>query len=160
MIEETARVVGVEGAEAWVETQRQNTCGSCAVNKGCGTSVLAKILGRKRTLVRVMNPIGARLGDEVVVGIEEGALVRGSMALYGLPLLTLLVGAIVGEALSSSAAAGSELFGILGGLGGLAAGLAWVRGFATRARGDRRYQPVILRRAPEMKPAVHGVLAP
>jgi sigma-E factor negative regulatory protein RseC len=159
MIEEQARVLAVDGDVAWVETQRQSTCGSCAANKGCGTSVLAQVLGRRRTRVRVINPIGARVGDQVVLGIEEGALVRGSAALYGLPLLSLIAGALVADWVGP-AGVNADLRAILGGTLGLAAGLWFMRRFADAARYDRRYQPVVLRRLPAPAAAAHGVITP
>ena len=97
MIEETAKIVELEGEFAWVETQRKSACGACAVNKGCGTATIAKVLGKKRTRVRAINRLNAKLGDEVVIGIQEQALVRGSIAVYAVPLVFLLLGGMLGE---------------------------------------------------------------
>jgi len=155
VIEENARVVRREGDYAWVETQRKSACGQCSARKGCGTSVLDKVLGRRRSVVRVLNPVDAAPGDEVVIGLGEGAFVRGSLAVYALPLVTLLLGAILGEWLG-----GSDALSVLGGLLGLAAGFAWVARFTRRIGDDRRYQPVILRRLPAPALRAHGVFAP
>ncbi|ACL72172.1 SoxR reducing system RseC family protein [Thioalkalivibrio sulfidiphilus] len=157
MIEEQARVISVEQGHAWVETQRRSTCGSCAANKGCGTSVIAKMVGNRRSRVRAIDPVGVRLGDEVVVGIEEAALVRGSLAVYTVPLITLLVGALLARWLWPAA---GEPVVVLSGLAGLAAGLVWLRLFAGRVSSDPRYQPVILRRLHSLHPRANGVLAP
>ncbi|MBK9131474.1 MAG: SoxR reducing system RseC family protein [Gammaproteobacteria bacterium] len=56
------------------------TCGSCSVQKGCGTSVLAKVLGNRVNRIRVINTIGAKTGEWVVLGLEDGALARSSFA--------------------------------------------------------------------------------
>jgi len=157
MIEEQARVISTELGHAWVETQRRSTCGTCAANKGCGTSVIAKVVGNRRSRVRAIDPLGVRLGDEVVVGIEESALVRGSLAVYTVPLLAMLVTAVLARWLWP--AAGEPLV-VLAGLGGLAGGLLWLRLFAHRVSADRRYQPVILRRLHVLHPRSDGVLAP
>jgi sigma-E factor negative regulatory protein RseC len=109
--------------------------------------------------VRVLNPVAAAPGDEVLLGIEEGALVRGSLALYGLPLVCLIVGAVLADQLGP-AAFNADLRAIIGGLGGLGLGLWSMRRFADLARRDRRYQPVILRRLAASPAAVHGVLTP
>jgi sigma-E factor negative regulatory protein RseC len=146
MIEESAQVVATEGEFAWVETQRQSTCGGCAANKGCGTATLAKVLGKKRTRVRALNHSGAQVGDQVIVGVEESALVRGSLAVYAVPLLTLLAGSIIGSLLGKQwLLEGEGLALVLGGVG-LLAGLAWLKGFTRRISHDSRYQPVVLRR--------------
>jgi len=151
MIEETAQVVRVEGTDVWVETRRRSTCSGCAAEAGCGTGALSKVLGNRRTLVRVLSDQPLTVGDEVVVGISEQALVRGSLAVYAVPLLLLLVGAVLGElgagiGLWASAEAGSLALG----LGGFAAGLSWLRRFSRRIQHDHNYQPVVLRRLATM----------
>ena len=72
MIEETAIVVKCEGKFAWVEAQRQTTCGNCAASKGCGTSVLAKVVGKKAARMRALNPIEAQLGDTSFEAVLHG----------------------------------------------------------------------------------------
>ena len=159
MIEESARVVRIEGDQAWVETQRQSACGQCSVNKGCGTSVLGKVLGQKRTFVRAANPIGAQLGEEVVVGLGEDAFVRGSLAVYAVPLFALLFGAILGQWLGTQFGVGDPA-AIGGGLAGLGLGFGWLRLFARRVSRNPHYQPVILRRIPSVGRHTNGVFSP
>ncbi|MCB1734573.1 MAG: SoxR reducing system RseC family protein [Gammaproteobacteria bacterium] len=93
MIEETARVVRVGDGHAWVETQRRSSCGSCASKSGCGTSALGEWFGRRTVGLQVDNTIGAKVGEQVVIGVPETLLVSGAAWIYGLPLLTLLAGA-------------------------------------------------------------------
>ncbi len=139
MIEQTATVVRTEGPLAWVEAERESSCGQCAARKGCGTAVLANVLGRRSARMRALNPVEARPGERVVIGLEEGALLRGALAVYLLPLLTLIGGAMLGAPYGDGAA-------VAGGLGGFLLGLAGVRRFSRRIARDPRYQPVILRR--------------
>lgn len=149
MIEESAQVVAVEGESGeyvWVETQRQSTCGGCAANQACGTATLAKVLGTRRTRVRAINQSGAKLGDRVIVGIDESALIRGSLAVYAMPLLTLMGGGIVGALLSERLQVTGESLTLGLGIAGLVTGLLWLKGFTRRIRDDSRYQPVVLRR--------------
>lgn len=146
MIEETARVVAADGEFVWVETQRQSTCGGCAARQGCGTATLAKVLGQRRTRVRALNRDAARVGERVVVGIDEQALVRGSLAVYAAPLAGLLAGGILGALLQARLQLAGEALTLAGGVAGLIAGLLWVKGFTRRIRSDSRYQPVVLRR--------------
>ncbi len=140
MIEESARVVAVEDGFALLETERKSACQSCAARKGCGTGALAKVVGRRFNRVRALNPIGARVGDCVVVGIAEEALVRGSLVLYLVPLLGMLGGAMAAEALLDG-----EGWTILGAIAGMAGAFLWARRHARRVAFDARYQPVILR---------------
>jgi len=148
MLEETARVVSIEAGEVWVETERRSTCSSCAVEKGCGTATLAKVLGQRRTLVRVLTDLPLAVGDHVVIGIREQALLRGSLAVYAVPLLLLLAGAVIGELGAGQGLWGSaEAASLLLGLAGLVAGLLWLRRFSSRIHHDVNYQPVVLRRS-------------
>jgi sigma-E factor negative regulatory protein RseC len=143
MIEEHARVVRVEGAYAWIEIRRESVCGQCGARNGCGTATLAKVLGRRCTRLRVLNPVGAESGDEVSVGIREQALLRGSLAVYAVPLLSMIALAMLGGLIAGDSAYREGLSLALGGLG-LALGLGWVARFSRAIATDPRYQPVIL----------------
>jgi sigma-E factor negative regulatory protein RseC len=147
MIEETARIIEVQGDFAWVETQRTTTCGSCSANKGCGTAVLAKVLGTRRTRIKVLNTFATKTGEEVIIGLHENALVQGSLAVYAVPLLAMLIFALVGEVFNARLSiTQTEGMTIFFGLAGLAGGFLWLRHYAASISKDTRYQPVILRR--------------
>jgi len=146
MIEETGRVVDVRDRYAWITTEPRTGCNSCSVRSGCGTSVLAKVLGRRNAPVRVLNSIGVATGDRVVIGIAESGLVRGSLAVYCVPLAGLFAGAVASHYLFTGiAAAPADLASITGAALGFAAGLAWLRSFSRKSEQDVRYQPVLLR---------------
>jgi sigma-E factor negative regulatory protein RseC len=147
MLEEKAIVVKTDQQFAWVETQRQSTCGSCSVNKGCGTSVLQKVLGQKRTRLKVPNQSNYRVGDTVVLGLQENALLKGSLLMYGLPLVFMFGFALLGAAIfflydwsySEPAKIGFSLTGLV--LGFIA--------IARKNKGinqDPDYQAIILRK--------------
>lgn len=146
MIEETAKIVAIEEGETWVETERQSSCSSCSVNKGCGTATLSKVLGKRRNRVRVINKLGAEPGETVLIGIAEQALVKGSLAMYMVPLLGLLLGAMFGDFMAARLETVSEWPAVVGALAGLLLGFVWLRRFAEVARHDPRYQPVVLKR--------------
>jgi sigma-E factor negative regulatory protein RseC len=147
MIEESAQVVRIDENGVWVETRRRSTCSGCAAEKGCGTAVLSKVLGNRRTQIRVLADMPLAVGDQVVIGIGEQALVRGSLAVYAVPLLVLLLGAVLGRLGAGSGLwHDAEAASLLLGLGGLAAGLLWLKRFTRHIQDDRDYQPVVLRR--------------
>jgi len=149
VIEERAQVTAIDGGFAQVETQRTSACGKCSAQSACGTSALSKLLGSKRTSVRVLNPIDARPGDQVIIGLEESALTRSSFAFYIVPLLSLIGFAITGQRLFEYFDFNNtEPAAIFGGLLGLLAGLAWVRQYASKIQHDTRHQAVILRLQP------------
>lgn len=142
MIEEDARVVAAEPGFAWVEVRRRNACASCAISSGCGTSAISELFGARIDRLRVVNGIGAEVGDRVVIGIAEGALTRASLLAYLLPLLALML-----AALGARMAGAGEGLGALAGILGLGLGF-WIAGRATGGTAGREgYRPVLLRGA-------------
>jgi sigma-E factor negative regulatory protein RseC len=131
--ETPARVVRLEGDDAWVISEAPASCGACG-GKGCGSSVFARLWRPDEPMYRVANPIGAAPGEEVVVGLPEGVLLRAALLAYGLPLGLILAGAILGQ----------FLHGEPGALGGGLCGLLLATVFLRLSRGDAA--PVILRR--------------
>lgn len=140
MIEETARIVDVQGEFAVVESERRSACGGCAAGGGCGTAAIARAFGNRMVRLTVLNRIGAGVGDRVVIGLAENGLVRGAFAVYAVPLAGLFAGALGGYGVG-----GSDPAAIAGAVAGLAAGLAWSARFGRRSRHDPAYQPVVLR---------------
>lgn len=150
MIEEQARVIALEEKGVWVETERRSACGQCSVNNSCGTALLGKILGIKRNKVFILNPEAktVSVGDQVIIGISEQALTRGSLAIYIMPLFSLFIFALLGEILAEQLSiAGSDLMTSLFGVVGLFFGFLWVRLFSRSVSTDPDYQPLLLRRA-------------
>jgi sigma-E factor negative regulatory protein RseC len=147
MIEESGRIVELDGEFAWIESERSTACGGCAARKGCGTGAVAGALGQRPVRLRVANHINAVVGDRVVVGISESGLLKGSLAVYALPLAALFAGALGGHFLGTYLwpAVGDPL-AIAGAVMGLSAGLAWLRNFSHRTGNNLQYQPVILRK--------------
>lgn len=150
MIEQTATVVRTEGSLAWVEAERQSSCGQCAARKGCGTAVLANVLGRRAARMPALNPVAARPGEQVVIGLDESAMLRGAVVVYLLPLLALIGGAVL-------ASPGGDGLAILGGVGGFLTGLWGLRRFQRRIEYNPRYRPVILRRVQTVGFAVQSL---
>ncbi len=141
MLEATGRVVAVADGTAWVQTETRSACGHCAAGAGCGTGVLAGLLGRGRAPFPLDNSMQAAVGDELVLGIEEDTLLRVSLTVYLLPLLAMLLSALAAVALGCQDAAAG-----LWGMAGLAAGLYGVHRLSRRSSGN--YQPIVLERHP------------
>jgi sigma-E factor negative regulatory protein RseC len=91
MIEETGIVRKVQGRQVWIETQIKTTCGTCHVNKNCGTSVVAKAFTAKPELLQLNSPHELKEGQTVKLGIPEEQLMGASMLVYLLPIIVLIV---------------------------------------------------------------------
>ncbi len=98
MLTEEAEVVAIDGDHAWVEAQRRSACGTCSASSGCGTGLVSRFLSGRRVRLRALNVVSARIGERVVVAIDEAVLLRGSFVAYIVPLATLFAGALAGEA--------------------------------------------------------------
>jgi sigma-E factor negative regulatory protein RseC len=127
MIEQVAEVVRVEGQTAWVIAQASSSCGSCS-SGGCGTGSLQRYFSRRAAPVAAENLIGARVGQRVVVGLEEGAMVQGSLLLYMVPLLAFLIAAATIEAVLAD-----EIAALIGGAVAMAITVRAVRRYTTTA---------------------------
>jgi len=134
VIETPARVRRNDGPTAWVVSEAPSSCGACG-GKGCGSSIFARFWHPDRAEFAVANPIDAKPGEAVIVGMPDGVLLRAAAASYMAPVLFLLGGALGGNLLFG------ELGAILGGLFGLVFAAGWLR--LRRAPGPG---PVILRR--------------
>ncbi len=148
MIETEAIVVKIEHAVAYVQAERKSSCSGCS-ESSCGTSVLANYFGQKAPLYRASNEVGAKVGDRVVVGLDESALFKGTLLLYLFPLLLLFVGAVAGSALAVSAEA-KDGYSIAGAFIGLAAGFLGLKFLSSKMGLGRQFQPVILSRVVDM----------
>lgn len=95
MLETRAIVMEVKGQDALVLANQGNGCEQCN-GKGCGTGKLSQLFCSKPRQFQVNNRINARVGDEVIVSVEDGAILHGIGLVYLLPLLLLFLGAFLG----------------------------------------------------------------
>lgn len=146
MIEEQAVVVGIEHDQALLEIIRSKPCGLCGQTRGCGVSLWGRLFGHRNNVFRADNHIGAKVGDAVVVGIDEQALLNGSLMIYGIPLFGLLAGAGLAVSFSGPSTA-RDAYAISGALAGLLLGLLWLRGHSAGAGLAASYRPIIVRLA-------------
>ena len=145
MITENATVVLIENNQTWIETQRKSACGQCSANKGCGTSVLSKVLGTKLSKMKAINKIDAQVGDEVVVGLNEGSLLKGAFIIYMLPLLFLFLFSFIGQLISQNLQIdNSEILVVVFAVLGFYLGMQRVKVFSKSIEKNESYQPVIL----------------
>jgi sigma-E factor negative regulatory protein RseC len=91
MIEELAVVVKIENYQVWVEGGQNSACGGCLQKASCTTNTLGSVLKKKS--VRVDSDIELKIGDNVMVAIDEAVLLQASLLLYLLPLIALFTGA-------------------------------------------------------------------
>jgi sigma-E factor negative regulatory protein RseC len=153
MVEEQAIVISTDLDQASLEIIRSKPCGLCGQTRGCGLSFWGKLFAHRANTFEANNSIQAKAGDLVVVGIEESALLFSSIAVYGIPLILLLSGALLGNVLANPTHI--DITTALGAALGLLLGFVWVRVHAQGKSLQASYSPIILRLAkPESKLSV------
>ena len=145
MIETQAIVVQVHDSVAYVRAQFPSGCSSCSADKGCASLTLSKIFNAKPRQYRVLNLIDAKVGDAVVIGLQEGALLKGAISVYLLPLALLLVGAVAGY--YAVPGTSGDAYSVIGALLGIMLGVAWLKYFTARISLNSQFHPLILRKA-------------
>ena len=144
MIEERGRITTVESDGFWVETIQRSACQVCVAEKGCGQKLLHRLSG-KTALIRVLpgncDMQLLKAHDQVVIGIPEDVVVKGTLLVYLFPLLTMIGAISIGTLISSNDAIvlTSTLIGFI--LGGVLVRLhSWLN------KNNHRVHPVLLER--------------
>ena len=148
MIEERAIILSLNSetslaeSTATLEIERKTACGLCGQTRGCGNSIWGKLFAHQSTAFKAQNRINAKVGDSVIVGINESALLKSALLLYILPLASMLIGAILATQIYDT-----NGYAMLGALLGLVLGFVWVKGHTMSSSYFKLQQPVILRLA-------------
>ncbi|MDI1362082.1 SoxR reducing system RseC family protein [Methylotenera sp.] len=158
MIEEYAIVTKSAGATATLEIERRTACGLCGQKHGCGNATWGKMLGHDSHDFVAENQINAKVGDSVVVGIDEQAVLSSAFFLYVVPLVGLLIGTLAADYLFKN-----QFYVILGAALGLVLGFLWVKGHLighdkSGVAFSKKYQAVILRLADDEAGVDHSKL--
>jgi len=144
MIEESGRVIAVNGNEVWIETIRTSSCSACSARSGCGQGLLAKVKDGTRSYIQLRTDLQLAVDDEVILGLPEQAFIRSSFLAYGLPMLMLIAAVLIAD----MAFALAEPWIILSALLGLAGGFVVVRLISQMSVARADFQPVIIRSIP------------
>jgi sigma-E factor negative regulatory protein RseC len=136
----------------WVETLRKTTCGACSARKGCGHGLLNEVSAGSRGLVRVLvgsdlQSSGCNVDDRVEFTLPEEVILRGSLIVYMVPLIMMLLGATLVPMIAQlSTLLSADVQSLLGAVLGFILGLLLVRLHARRHNDDVDLQPKLLRR--------------
>ncbi|MBA4501368.1 SoxR reducing system RseC family protein [Marinobacterium marinum] len=142
MIEEVTLVSAVEARMVKVMAARTSACAQCASKSNCSQGVLSQWGQGKTVEIEVQNPdaLPVKPGQQVVIGLEEGSLVRASLLLYMLPLALLIAGALLGATLALA-----EWQQIILAIALMLTGFGLARRLSSGRAAQNRYQPILLR---------------
>lgn len=103
LVEGIARVVAVDGRVVWLEPEQTTSCGGCASSGLCGASGIGTTASRlAMRRFPLTNEPGLVMGERVVVGVDERALLKASGTAYALPLVVMLGAGLVAQSLAES----------------------------------------------------------
>lgn len=142
MIIETGRIVSIESEGVWVETIQKTACGSCKAEKGCGQRLINQWDGHTSyiwVLLEGRKPENYHLGDEIQIGIPEEVIAKGSLIVYMVPMLALVIATSFAHVHFAN-----EVITMLSGFAGLLLGGLLVRWHSWRNRYNRELQPVLI----------------
>lgn len=123
MIEEFAVVTQRMDGFVMLEVERRTACGLCGQKRGCGNATWGKLLGHQSQEFLAKNTMDVKVGDSVVVGIDEKIMLSTVFYLYLVPLISMLLSALIADQLFSH-----DLWVALFAALGLITGFLWVKG--------------------------------
>ncbi len=140
MLVEHGTIVEVSDDALLVEVIQSGTCGTCAMQRGCGQGVLARYLASSHHVRVAILKSGHRtfsVGEQLELGIDEYAMVRAALLVYLVPVLCLVGGSLVGGLHSEPVSIVLAIVGVL------ASGCC-VRFFNRKKADDPAYSPVVV----------------
>ena len=91
MLEEVIVVTKIDAPQLWGHKQTSN-CQSCT--KLCTNSMVNQFTSSLE--ISLKSELVVKVGDKLLIGIEEAAIIKASLIMYCLPLLALFIGAGLG----------------------------------------------------------------
>lgn len=147
MMTALATVTGVERHgkqyEIDLSCEQQTSCSSCSSQKSCGTGVVTKAIGNKSLSWHLRSDKSVHVGQVVEIGFPESSLIKSAMAVYLLPLIGLIFGALIGHFVLAPVTAGGEGIIILASVMFAAAGV-WLAKLVSRPLEDESERQVTL----------------
>lgn len=142
MLETRAIVVQKDNDFTLVEASGASGCSVCE-GKGCGSSKVNQLFCSRPRQFKVDNRINADVGDEVIVAIVEGTVLRGISLVYLLPLVLMFAGATLGGGWIDGGQ--RDGFAALGALSGLIVGFVLAKWSSSRKAGNKPYIARLIR---------------
>lgn len=138
MIEETGIVTKVDGVMAKVSVQKKGFCEGCAVKGACEST-------GEGAEVEAFNTVQAKVGDTVRIAMKPQTYLKGTMLVYGLPLVLFIAGAIIGKNIGEGyfKEINSDIVAAATGFSALIVSLLGIKIWSKKLETNREYMPVI-----------------
>ncbi len=140
MVTEEGIVIRSDTAFAWVKTMKSDACESCSEKGGCHI-----FGGGKDTEVEAINTAGAKPGDTVILGFESGSFLKLSFFLYVFPVLSMIIGAAVGQETAGNFNIDAGTFSVIAGIGCFLLAFLIIKLTGKRLSGNTRYRANVIK---------------
>lgn len=127
-------VIDLCGNIAKVKVNRHGECKNCGACPGDNAAIL-----------EVQNKIEAKLGQRVVVEIREANMLKAAFVVYILPLISILVGCIIGTLLSEKIHQSNIPFQIAGGVVAFIISIIYIKVCDKNTGSNEKTKPIITR---------------
>jgi positive regulator of sigma E activity len=108
--------VGKDG-HAQVVTDRKDACAGCGAKHCCVSFGV-----NSEMVVKARNMVGAKVGDLVSVSISSGTFIKGAATLYLIPVVGLVLGVLMADAVGASLPMSETAITLVFGFAGLILG--------------------------------------
>ncbi len=138
MIEEVGTVTKVEGVTALVAVKKKSSCDGCTAGGACKTTA-------DGAEIEAINPIHAKEGQTVKLSMQPYTYLKGSMLIYGMPVVILITGAIIGKNIGEKYITGvdSDLVAAVLGFSCLLLSFIGIKIWSRNISSKTEYKPVI-----------------
>lgn len=138
MMEEVGIVKSIEGVTAKVLVERKSACDKCSVGICHGSS-------DDGALIEALNIAKAKEGQKVKVVFKSYSYLKGTILIYGLPALALIIGAVLGKEFLPWFFSGvdPDLLSAVGGFGLFFLTFIAARLFSMRMEKKTEFKPVV-----------------
>jgi sigma-E factor negative regulatory protein RseC len=137
-MEETGIVISTQGIMAKVLVQKRGACEGCAAAGTCKPS-------EETAELEAFNPIRAEVGQTVRLALKPQLYLKASIIVYGLPIVSLIGGAILGKNIGELYFKGvdSDLIAAAFGFGALLISFIAIKLWSSKVEKKEEYRPVI-----------------
>ena len=99
MIKQPAKVIAETATSYLLETLPKSACPRCEAGNGCGGGILTKAFDNKTYQIEINKDKPLNINELVQVGIQSSILIRASLLLYLLPLISMIIASLVAASL-------------------------------------------------------------
>lgn len=136
-MEEVGVIKSVEGLVAKVSVPRKSACEGCTVDT-CKPA-------EQSMEIEALNPVKAQIGQKVRVVMKPYTYLKGSMIVYGVPAIALIIGAILGKEVFSHyfKQIDSDIISAIFGFGAFVISFIAIKLWSKKLEKKVEYKPVI-----------------